>query len=170
MNIIKWTLYFPGFVLCHVLVACCLMMARWAVESMMHGYHQYISKIITWKWTKALKILQYWYPYLNPYAKLLKHISCCCSMCLKLQKGIWQKKLANCCDLQNSPKFFPLQSFYCTAFTISVCIHILTLISCLTICFSFEFLWASFTWWWYWVGWLIMSYVSKTFCDLTIIL
>ena len=23
----------------------------------------------------------------------------------------WQKKLANCCDSPNSPKFFPLQSF-----------------------------------------------------------
>jgi len=34
MNIIKQTTYFPGFFLCHVLVACCLMMARCTVGSM----------------------------------------------------------------------------------------------------------------------------------------
>jgi len=46
MNMIKRTPYFP-FVLyiCHVLVACCLMMARWTVQSIIRGYHQYISKL-----------------------------------------------------------------------------------------------------------------------------
>jgi len=45
MNIIKQTLYFPGFVLCHMLVVCYLMMARCTVESMIHGYHEYVSKL-----------------------------------------------------------------------------------------------------------------------------
>jgi len=45
MNIIKRTPYFPGFVLCHVLVACCLVMVRCTVESMICGYHEYISKL-----------------------------------------------------------------------------------------------------------------------------
>jgi len=45
MNIIKRTPYFSGFVLCHMLVVCCSMMARHTVESMIHDYHEYISKL-----------------------------------------------------------------------------------------------------------------------------
>jgi len=41
----KWTPYFTGFVLCHMLVACCLMMVRCTVESTIRDYHKYISKI-----------------------------------------------------------------------------------------------------------------------------
>jgi len=44
-DIIKQTPYFPGFVLCHVLVMCYLMMARCTVESMICGYYEYISKL-----------------------------------------------------------------------------------------------------------------------------
>jgi len=59
MNIIKQTPYFP-FVLCHVLVACCLMMARWTVQSIIRGYHEYISKLLL-ETELDLKILQYHY-------------------------------------------------------------------------------------------------------------
>jgi len=44
-NIIKRTLYFPGFVSCHMLVACCLMMARCTIESMICDYYKYVNKL-----------------------------------------------------------------------------------------------------------------------------
>jgi len=44
-TVIKRTPYFSGFALCHMLVACHLMMARCTVESMIHGHHEYISKL-----------------------------------------------------------------------------------------------------------------------------
>ena len=65
------------------------------------------KQTIAWKWTSPLKILQYQYP----YTKQLKHSLRSC-VCLILQnRKIGEKKLANCCDSPNLPKFFPLQSF-----------------------------------------------------------
>jgi len=43
--------------------------------------------------------------------KQLKHSSSCCACLILQNRKIGGKKLANCCDLPNSPKFFPLQSF-----------------------------------------------------------
>jgi len=45
MNIIKWTPYFPGFILCYMLVACYLMMVRCTVESMICGYLSFESEL-----------------------------------------------------------------------------------------------------------------------------
>jgi len=71
---------------------------------MICGYHEYISKLLL----ENEMDLQYQYPYLDPYAKQIK-VQCAHFMLQKQEN--WQKKLANCCDLPNSPKFFPLQSF-----------------------------------------------------------
>jgi len=66
---------FPGFVLCHVLVVCCLMMVRdtciilsMTVESIVHSYQANYCLKVNW----TLKLLQYRYPYLDPYAKQIK--------------------------------------------------------------------------------------------------
>jgi len=107
-NIIKQTLYFS---VCHVLVACHSMMARHTVESMICGYHEYISKLLL---ESELDILKY--SSIDILTSILtqnklKHTSRCC-VHLMLQKiRNWQKQLANCCDSPNLPKFFPFQSF-----------------------------------------------------------
>jgi len=95
-----------------VLVVCRLMMARHTVvQSMIHGYHEYISKLLLESELDLLK-----YCNIDTLTSILmqnklKHTPCCC-VCLMLQKmGNWQKKLVNCCDLSNLPKFFPLQRF-----------------------------------------------------------
>jgi len=69
------------------------------------------KQTIAWKWTGSLKILQYQYPYLDPYVKQLKHSLHFCVCLILRNRKIGEKKLANCCDSSNSPKFFPLQSF-----------------------------------------------------------
>jgi len=56
-------------------------------------------------------MLQYWYSYLDPYAKQIKVHLMLLRMPHVTEQENWQKKLANCCDSPNSPKFFPLQSF-----------------------------------------------------------
>jgi len=117
MNIIKQTPYCSGFVLCHMLVACCSMMVRHTVESM--NYHKYISKLSLESELDLLK-----YCSIDILTSIftqnkLNHTSCCC-MRLMLQKWKWAKKLANCCDLPNLPKFFPLQSFL----LYGICLHV----------------------------------------------
>jgi len=47
---------FSGIVLCHVLVVCCLMITRCTVESMICGYHEYISKLLL---ESELNLLKY---------------------------------------------------------------------------------------------------------------
>jgi len=103
--------------LCHVLVACCLMMARCTVESaMIRGYHQYISKL---SFESELDLLKYC-TNINILTSILTQnkLKCISRFCMRLMlqnRKIGKKKLANCCDLPNSPKFFLLQSFllYC---------------------------------------------------------
>jgi len=108
MCIIKQILYFPGFILCHVPEACCLMIARCTVEStMIRGYHQYISKLLFESELDLLKCCNIDILMQNK----LKHISRCCTHLMLHNRKIGKKELANCCDLPNSPKFFPLQSF-----------------------------------------------------------
>jgi len=44
-------------------------MAMYTVESKIYGYHEYFSKLL---FESELDLLQYQYPYLNPYAKQIK--------------------------------------------------------------------------------------------------
>ena len=129
MNIIKQTPYFPGFVLCHVPVVCCLMMAKGTCIYYclwLNGYHKYIHKqtmiiflTITWKWTGPLIIPQYRYTYLDHFAKQIKaHL-----MLLHVPHVIKkQKKLGQIgSDLSN---FFTAKVFYCIVFLIECSIDI----------------------------------------------
>jgi len=82
----------------------------------------YISKL----WAKTL---QYRHPYLDPYIKQIKaHLMLLCTPHVT-KAGKLAKKLVNCYDLPNLPKFFPLQSFLlynmfvCTYVCIYVCMH-----------------------------------------------
>jgi len=63
-------------------------------------------------------MLQYWYPYVDPYAKQIKANLTLQHVPHATKQENWHKKLVNCCDSPNLPKFFPLQSFftvwYCT--------------------------------------------------------
>jgi len=111
MNIIKWTPYFPGFILCHVLLACCLMMARCTVESMIRGYHQYISKLSFESELDLLNVANIDILTSILTQNKLKRTSRCCVRLMLQNRNIGEKKLANCCDSPNSPKFFPFQSF-----------------------------------------------------------
>jgi len=76
-----------------------LMMVRCTVESMIWIYKQ----TITWKWTGPLKILQYQYPYLNPYTKQIKayfmlqrapHITKNGKLVKKVGELLWYAKFA----------------------------------------------------------------------------
>ena len=85
------TLYFPRFVLCHVLVVCCLLMARCTIESMIHGYHQYISKLL---FQSKLDLLKYCN--INILTSILtqnklKCTSCCCARLMLQKQENWQK-------------------------------------------------------------------------------
>jgi len=82
----KRTPYFPGFVLCHVLIVCCLMMTRCTVESMICGYYEYTYKqTIIWKWTGPLKHCNIDIVTSILMQNKLKHTSHWCA-CLTLQK------------------------------------------------------------------------------------
>ena len=115
MNIIKWTPYFPGFVLCHVLVACCLMMVGCNVESMIRGYHKYnyISKLSLESELDLLKYCNIDILTLILMQNKLKCTSRCYAHLVLQKQENWQKT-----DSLNSPKFFPLQSFLCCRETI----------------------------------------------------
>jgi len=103
MNIIKRTPCFSGFVLCHLLVACHSMMATGKTHCRV--YDPWLSQIykqtIVWKWTGPLKILQYWYPNLNPYTKEIKahftllrapHITKIAELAKKVGEFLWFAK------------------------------------------------------------------------------
>jgi len=77
------------------------------------------KQTIAWKWTGSLKIPQYQYPHFNPYTKQLNRSLRFCAPPILQNRKIGKKKLANCCNSPNSPKFFPLQSFllYSTPFS-----------------------------------------------------
>jgi len=94
----------------HVLVACRSMMARCTVESMIRSYHEYISKLSLESELDLLKYCDIDFLTSILTQNKLKHTSRCCAPHVT-KMGNWQKKLANCCDLPNSSKFFPLQSF-----------------------------------------------------------
>jgi len=80
-------------------------------------YDPWLSQIykqtITWKWTGPLKILQYWYPYLDPYMQKKLKCSRVHFALLRMphvtKRKIGEKKLANCCDSPNFPKFFTVR-------------------------------------------------------------
>jgi len=112
MNIIKRTTYFPGFILCHVLLACCLMMARCTVESMIHGYYQYISKLSFESELDLLKCCKYRYPYLDPYAKQIKANFTLLRAPHVTKQQYWRKKVG---ELLWFAKFAKI--FYCTVYS-----------------------------------------------------
>jgi len=70
------------------------------------------KQTIAWNWTGPLKILQYRYPYLDPYAEQLKHSLRSCTRLIscktgKLVKKSWQ--IVVICQIRQSfspPKFF----------------------------------------------------------------
>jgi len=110
MNIIKWTLYFPGFVLCHVLVACCLMMVRCTVDCRIYDLWLLwmYKQTIAWKWTGPLKHCN-----INIVTSILtqnklKCTSCLCSH-LMLQKWEIGKKVGKLLWFAKFTKVF-----YCT--------------------------------------------------------
>jgi len=105
-----------------MLVVCCLMMARHTVEFMIHGYHK------CYRFKSELELLKYCNIVILTLIltqNKLKCTSCCCTPHVT-KNGKLAKKLANCCDLPNSPKFFPLQSFL--LYSNHVCMHIHILI------------------------------------------
>jgi len=91
--------------LCHVLVVCCLMMVSRTAESMIRGYHEYITKLSLESELDLLKYCNMDILTSILTENKLKCTSHCCA-CLMLQK---MKEVANCCDSSNLPKFF-----YCT--------------------------------------------------------
>jgi len=69
------------------------------------------KQTIVWKWTGLLKILQYRYPYLDPYAKQIKvHLTLLRASCYKT--GKLAKKSWRIVVIRQS--FFPSKVFYCT--------------------------------------------------------
>jgi len=66
----KTNFIFSICIICHVQVACCLMIARWTVQSIIRGYHEYISKLSSLESKLVLKIAMH--PFLDPYAKHIK--------------------------------------------------------------------------------------------------
>jgi len=78
-------------------------------------YSSWIYKqTITWKWTGSLKILQYQYPYLDPYTKQLKRSLRFCMRPIlqnrkigkKVGKLLWFAKFAK---VFSPPKFFTVR-------------------------------------------------------------
>ena len=110
INTIKLTLYFPGFVLCHVLVACCLMMVRCTVEFMNRGCHKYISKLSLESELDLIKYCNIDILISIIYTSILMQnklkYTLYCYVCLMLQKQEnWQKFLANwilTCQIRHS--------------------------------------------------------------------
>jgi len=101
MNIIIQTPYFPGFVLCHMVIACCLIIAWCTVEFMIHGYHKYISKLLLESGLELLKYYNIDILTLIFTRNKLKHSSCCCVRLMLQKQENWQKKLVNYYDLPN---------------------------------------------------------------------
>jgi len=109
----KRTLYFPGFILCHMLVACCLMIVRCTVESMICGCHQYVSKILFESELDLLKCYNIDILTLILTQNKSKRTSRCCA-CLMLQnrkigKKSWQIVVIH----QIHQSFFPSKVFCC---------------------------------------------------------
>jgi len=122
MNVIKWTPCFSGFVLCYMLVACCSMMVRLTVESMICSHHEYISKLSLKSELDLLKYCNIDILTSILIQNKLKHTSCCCMHLMLRKMGNGWKKLVNCCDSPNLPKFFPSKVFYCTVMSCIVVI------------------------------------------------
>jgi len=76
----------------------------------------YLSRIykqtIAWKWTSSLKILQYQYPYLDPYAKQLKHSLHSCAHLILQNRKIGKKSWWIVVIRQIRQSFFPSKVFY----------------------------------------------------------
>ena len=77
------------------------------------GNRQCSSDLPQHKWASIFLVRRIYYLCSNPTNKLSFHFSASFRAryftCTKMKIG--EKKLANCCDSPNSPKFFPLQSF-----------------------------------------------------------
>jgi len=114
MNIIKQTPYFPGFVLCHVLVACCLMMVRCTVESMICGYHKYISIQLFESELDLLKYCNIDIRTLILMQNKLKHTSRCYVYLVLQNRKISEKSWRIVVIHQICQSFFPSKVFYCT--------------------------------------------------------
>ena len=73
----------------------------------------YLSRIykqtIAWKWTGSLKILQYQYPYLDPYVKQLKRSLRSCAHLILQNRKIGEKSWR----IVIRQSFFPSKVFYC---------------------------------------------------------
>jgi len=111
MNIIKRTLYFLGFVLCHLLVACCLMMARGCVYIIYDCgvYDPWLSSKLSLE--SELDLLKYCNIDILTLILMQNKLKCtsCCCMCLMLRKQKnWQKnfgELEVICQSFLPPKF-----------------------------------------------------------------
>jgi len=81
----------------------------------------YLSQIykqtITWKWTGSLKILQYQYPYLDPYMKQLNRSLRFC-MCPILQTGKLVKKVGELLWFAKFTKVFSPPKFFTVRYSI----------------------------------------------------
>jgi len=90
-------------------------------------YDLWLSRIykqtIAWKWARPLKILQYWYLYLDPYAKQIKAHLTLLRMPHVTKWENWQKNWQIESDWPNSPNFFTAKNFYRTVigFKIMTC-------------------------------------------------
>jgi len=99
------------FSLCHVLVMCCLMMARCTVESMIHGYHQYISKLSFENEPDFLKCCNIDILISILRQNKLKRTSRCCA-CLMLQNRNIGKKVGELLWFAKYAKVFSLPKFF----------------------------------------------------------
>jgi len=95
------------------LVVCCLMMARCSVDSMILGYHEYISKLSLESELDLLK-----YSNIDILTSILMqnklkhtHVDACASCYKKL--GNWQKSWRIVVIRQIRQSFFPSKVFYC---------------------------------------------------------
>jgi len=130
MNIIKRTPYFPGLILCHVLLACCLMMARCTVESMIRNYHQYISKLLFESELDLLKCCN-----IDIFTSILtqnklKHTSHCCVHLMLQNRNIGEKSWRIVVIRQIHQSFFPSKVFYCTVAFLIAIMCVITCVVC----------------------------------------
>jgi len=111
MNIIKRTPCFSGFVLCHLLVACCSMMVTG--EAHCRVYDLWLSWIYEQTIACRLDLLKYCNIDILTLILMqnkLKCISYCCTHLILQKWGIGKKKLVNCWDSPN--KVFFLSKFF----------------------------------------------------------
>jgi len=101
---LKLTPYFPGFILCHVLIVCYLMIT---VESMICGYHEYISKLSLESELDLLKYCNIDILTLILTQNKLKHTSLCCAHLILQNRKIGELEVIyQICLTSLLPKFF----------------------------------------------------------------